>query len=397
VRVPKKPPAKIKDSKIVIPSRAVIYATVTASTTDGVRKVAVHGTGGFGTMITAKKGAKEVLLPSATIVDAGGRSKFVAWDGYNYVLTPTLESIEETDDLTLIGSVSGSKSSLTAALGTFLADNFSIDSFLLRKRQQEESERERKLAAIQAGSQPVPLSERPPLSPITLEAIGQLLHGVDQRHWPTITEMRVPKFIPLDVPVPHPTPNHLLGQIRWYASMLFKTEADQYEQFRANDQYARWLLQLTERVVARVLTALDRMEGGDPSAMIVGYHGLGKPEIEKGLREMLLEICGQYEHGVAPDQPLVPIETKPAVQPESTEETIGNQIERLRIECDVTVESLAEALQVDVRQIYRHQAGETTPRKTNLGAYQKFFSERLNRTITLRTSSERQVKPTKRQ
>jgi hypothetical protein len=229
---------------------------------------------------------------------------------------------------------------------------------------------------------------RPPLHPITCEAIDQLLHRVDQEHWPRITAMRVKKHYPLDIPVPPPTPQHLLAQIRWYASLLFKTEADQYEQFRSDRHYPAWLSRLADRVIARTLTALDRLDDGDPDALLLGYHGLLRPDIEKELRMMLGEIGRQYEQGkvlsiaAEPAQP----EQEPKQQDATPKETLAAQIKRLQNECEFAAEMMAETLEVEPRSIFRHLAGQAVPRPKHIAAYEKLFSERLGRSVTLKRS-----------
>ena len=103
--VPKKPKAEQEKIGIEIPPGAVIYGHATVEEADGVRQVHIHGRGGRFTSLLAKKGAREVFLPGASIVGVSPDSKYVAWDGESYVLRPTLESIQEADHLTLIAKV----------------------------------------------------------------------------------------------------------------------------------------------------------------------------------------------------------------------------------------------------------------------------------------------------
>jgi DNA-binding transcriptional regulator YiaG len=341
VRVPKEKPVKRGHQLLEIPPGAVIYGAVTPTINDGGRVLYVHGRGGFHTSLTAKKGAKEVILPSASIIGIGPGDKFVAWDGSNYVLKPTLDSIHETDDLTLIG-------------------------------------------AVGEWPQTEPVTEQPPLHPHTKEAVDQLLHRVDQTHWPLIAKMRVPKYIPLDVPVPPSTPQHLLSQIQWYASMLFKTEADQFAQFRSDQHYPYWLSRLVERVESRVRVALNRLEEADPKTLIMGYHGLGQPEIDKGLQEILFEIAESYKRGDVGAVSVAPEEPRPASAGDALAESAGAQIKSLRVECGLSVEELATALDVATRTVYKHLSDRVVPRRSHVTAYEKLFSERLGRKVTLK-------------
>jgi hypothetical protein len=103
--VRKKTPAKRKGSKTRLPPGAVIYAEVTSSQIDGMRVAKVSGMDGPLSSVVARKGTIEVVLPSATLWGAPAYGRYVAWDGENYVLQPTLESILETDHLQLVGKV----------------------------------------------------------------------------------------------------------------------------------------------------------------------------------------------------------------------------------------------------------------------------------------------------
>ncbi len=107
--VPKQSKVKQKTPKIEIPADAVIYGYATSADVNGVRRVSVQGRGGPMAGLLTKKGAKEAILPSATIVGVSPDQKYVAWDGEHYVLRPTIESILETDDLTFICMVDDPK------------------------------------------------------------------------------------------------------------------------------------------------------------------------------------------------------------------------------------------------------------------------------------------------
>jgi len=146
------------------------------------------------------------------------------------------------------------------------------------------------------------MSERPPLSALIYETLDGSLHKLDTTHWQIIAARRIKKFYPLDAPVPSPAPQSLLRDIRGYASILFTSEADIYERVRQNTQYHQWLSWLANRVKARVLTALDRLEDADPDSMLLGVNGLLKRDVEHSLEEMLWEMVRDYSQGRAPSQ-----------------------------------------------------------------------------------------------
>lgn len=122
------------------------------------------------------------------------------------------------------------------------------------------------------------------------------MHVADQRYWSLILAFRIKTYYPPDTPVPPLTPQLLMGEIYSYASVLFAIEANQYDQLRSTGHYADWLSRLTERVVTYVLTALERLDDGGPGVMLLEYHGLNRPAIERELRDFLLGISHQYEH-----------------------------------------------------------------------------------------------------
>lgn len=263
---------------------------------------------------------------------------------------------------------------------------------------------------------------RPPLHPLVWEQIAQLRHKVDERHWPTITEMRVKRYYPPDEPVPPAMPQHLLNQIRWYASMLFGTEADQYEQFRSDQLYPQWLSHLSERVLKHVEESLTILESGDPGALILGYHGLSWRDIKSDLETSLEEIARQYEQGLAPSQrpqaphaslnlrdmltaltravsppgrsdPPTPQRAEDGSGVAAQEASIGGRIRELREECLLTNEKLAVALGVDRRSVVRHISGQNRPSKKHIEAYEQLFSKKLRREIRLRNVPEGGERP----
>jgi hypothetical protein len=66
--------------------------------------------------------------------------------------------------------------------------------------------------------------------------------------------------------------------------------------------------------------------------------------------------------------------------------TVAQQIDALRSECRMTVEELATALDIEPRSIYRHLSNKAKPRQRQIAAYERLFSERLERSVRLETS-----------
>jgi hypothetical protein len=340
-------------SKIELPPGAVIRGMLTLTTaSSGVSSIQVHGFGGPNASLVAKKNSVEFILPGTTFADVSPGIQYVAWDGDQFVLRPTLESVLEYSDLTLVGHVE-----------------------------------------IPVQDPPATTSFKPPLSSLTREATNQLLHRLDGKHWPTITAMRVKKYYSPDSPVPPPTPEQLLSMIRWYASMVFGTEADQYGQFKEDRRYPAWLSHLADRTILRVLSAVEKLDGGDPEALLLAYHGVEKNRIKQDLKAMLSEIRSQYELGIAPSQRKnVPSSIQTAEPPATPQpsllqqESVAEQLKRLQADCRLTAQEMADALRIDLRSIFRHLGGKALPRRRHLAAYERLFSDKLGKSVTLRSS-----------
>jgi hypothetical protein len=121
------------------------------------------------------------------------------------------------------------------------------------------------------------------------------MYETDQKYWPLILAFRVKTYYPPNTPVPPPTPHLLMNEIYAYASILFAIEANQYDPLYGSGHYLDWLFRLADRIVARVLTKLDRLNDGGPSVMLLEYHGLQRAEIERELNDFLRGISDDYE------------------------------------------------------------------------------------------------------
>ena len=68
-------------------------------------------------------------------------------------------------------------------------------------------------------------------------------------------------------------------------------------------------------------------------------------------------------------------------------ESVGRQIDRLREECQVTKEQLAEKMKVTSRTVQRHISDTCPPRSRHLTGYSRLFSKLLGRQIVIRNMS----------
>jgi hypothetical protein len=176
----------------------------------------------------------------------------------------------------------------------------------------------------------------------------------------------------------------LIELFRSYASELFKAEADRFEPFRADRLYGPWLSNLSTRVGVHIQEVFRQLDEIDPNAILT-YHGASNLQIGAAVSETLSDVAKQYRDGEAKPTPIeAPRPSAPA-----TQESLGAHIKRLQGECGITTEEIAEALEVVPRSIYKHLAGQTVPRRVHLAAYEKLFSERLKRSVTLQRSAKR--------
>jgi hypothetical protein len=95
---------------------------------------------------------------------------------------------------------------------------------------------------------------------------------------------------------------------------------------------------------------------------------------EQVLYEKRLAELRQSEQNKAPEL-LPPVTFK--------QESIANQLGRLREECRWTIDQLAEKIQVDRRTVQRHLAADAMPYKRHIAAYERVFYKQLNRKIVI--------------
>ena len=111
-------------------------------------------------------------------------------------------------------------------------------------------------------------------------------------------------------------------------------------------------------------------------------------QLEAKVNKTLWALSGQYLH-----DELVEERVQAAAEHiPPPYDLIKDQIKRLKGETRVTVDKMARALEVETRSIYMHLAGHTIPLRRHLVAYEKLFSDLLNRSVTIQV----QPKVTKR-
>jgi hypothetical protein len=101
-----------------------------------------------------------------------------------------------------------------------------------------------------------------------------------------------------------------------------------------------------------------------------------------GAQRRLLENESFFQE----DQPAhrAPVTTSPPpAKPTGKAESVAVQIDRLRRECQLPADDLAEKVGMDIRTVRRHLNGGAIPHDRNIWAYQRVFSKLLNRQVVI--------------
>jgi hypothetical protein len=206
-----------------------------------------------------------------------------------------------------------------------------------------------------------------------------------------------------------PKPATLQVQFRDYACALLDMEAQAYIQHaRDDEELSSWLKNRALFVNAEALREYGAHNEFHCSQDLVRQAvstGLAD-RIERWIRmfqnresvgadlaaDKSFTILSAENHWNSP--PLRQLEDKsehhiqnfPITHPKTTLETVGEQIERLRLECDITIEDLADQVGIDPTNVSRHIRALSMPNKTSRKQYEKILSKLLNRQILLSRS-----------
>jgi DNA-binding transcriptional ArsR family regulator len=233
--------------------------------------------------------------------------------------------------------------------------------------------------------------QRPPLDAVEYEAIEVAQYEVDQKYLEELQSLRVSAGTQFREEVrgmpPAPRrPIQLLNILREYASALFQAEAMRYP---AGHELPSWLFNLGERIEDKVIQFLRPNLSGS-----LDYHTTSE-EMKNAIHDSLKSQIEAFESTwLGSQSPRIAenrIQLSPTGRDQQVEpsrhahrhEAVGAQIKRLCDESLITVEELAQAIDVSPRSVYRHLSNSTIPRKRQLAAYEKYFSQKLKRPVRL--------------
>jgi DNA-binding XRE family transcriptional regulator len=160
-------------------------------------------------------------------------------------------------------------------------------------------------------------------------------------------------------------PEKALRILRTCVVEAFEAQIEYYEKLPIYTK--EWLKELQQTTIDSALGLMPMWTSGE----------LFRDELVHTLRIYVRQLP---KPSSSPPERALP-ENKPSIQ---------QQLDDLRNECRLTVEDLAEALDVAPRSIYRHLSGEAIPRNRQVAAYEKLFSKQLGKSIRLETSGKRQ-------
>ncbi len=230
-------------------------------------------------------------------------------------------------------------------------------------------------------------TDRPTLGLIVDFQIETAQQQTDRNFWQRLREMQVSTpegyrirrhmwpILQLQPPTPK-SPNKLLGILSTYASLLFESEAVFYPD---DPQLESWLTKLADRIVKRVLDVVAQLEESGSDQMVsLSHHCVSLSQMQEAMNTTLAEVIKPRLKQDSSQPP-----TPSAIRIKENCEAVGKQIDDLRTECRWTVEELAEEIKLAPRSVYRHLSGDANPRKRQVAAYEKAFSEKLKRHVRL--------------
>jgi len=181
--------------------------------------------------------------------------------------------------------------------------------------------------------------------------------------------------------------------IRWEAEVEIETRSLSSNQptaaairKRANLKAARYVLQVLSREYGELVLSLTEFRECMRDEIEGAANSLGLSNAERQLLQMEFALPPEKPRSEG-DRPAPSTgQPRPAlltVPLPIKSETIGAQIERLRDECDLSIEELAEKVGLDPTNVSRHIRGESNPNRRNRHKYQRVFSILLNRQIVI--------------
>jgi len=169
-----------------------------------------------------------------------------------------------------------------------------------------------------------------------------------------------------------------------------RSEAEtKIEARRLSEEKERHLRNQADLKGVRTVLKVLAMEYDDAGFSLREYWNAMKEEIESAANSLSLYSTQrrllEVEFHRPPDRKPASRQHPSAVVPVpvKAEESVGAQIKRLRDECQLTTEELAEEVELEVRSVQRHLANKATPYVRHLRTYQRTFSKLLNRQVVI--------------
>jgi hypothetical protein len=160
-----------------------------------------------------------------------------------------------------------------------------------------------------------------------------------------------------------------------------------------SDEKTRYLVNQADLKGARTVLKVLAAEYVDAGLNLKEFWGAMRDDIDSAANSLSLYDAQrrllEAEFLVPPPQrkaSIPPRSAAPSVASKAAD-SVGAQINRLREECHLTSEELAEKINLEVRSVQRHLAGNSVPYARHLRAYERVFSKLLNRQVLIRKLS----------
>jgi hypothetical protein len=177
-----------------------------------------------------------------------------------------------------------------------------------------------------------------------------------------------------------------LAELRYFLKTFGDQDTLIYEAIKADPNYVvHWAMR------AGIKRLFQDFRGHFPSVALP-YRETSDPI---AMRSQIRLLRGRIEAITEREGQAATVIQEPHSARESDSLSVGEKIKNFVAECTgLTYEKLADLIDVEVRQVYRHLHEGVTPSRLTLTAYNRVFKERIGKTLVI---PEKTVKDTKRQ
>lgn len=138
------------------------------------------------------------------------------------------------------------------------------------------------------------------------------------------------------------------------------------------------LIQLLCRASAQFCIILRRQDMEESHLGKTDFMAL---EISRVLQSEVRKIDGPPPLPLEAQMPLLVPQQSIESEPVKVIMTVAEELEALRLECDLTQQQLSDELVMELRTVQRHLSGESQPTRRAIQRYRQYFLKRLKRNV----------------